>query len=240
MEIEIKSPKKDKRNPTNLRSKQQSSGNKKRGNSRNSKKVLREPVPDEKLPNQSTNRRIRLGIEKIQEGKAPGKDGLLPTFYKNHINEILPTLSKLPITLLNVDYKIYSKIINNRILKFLNKVISPFQTGFVPKRLLHDNIITLNSTIEIIKREINTKEDMEPIITFYDFEKAFDSILRTLAHLKLPLKMVLTIMNLLKDSETTVYINNSLSKSFISKRGTKQGDPISPTIFALVHGNNHN
>ncbi|KAM9981596.1 hypothetical protein ACTFIY_003892 [Dictyostelium cf. discoideum] len=29
---------------------------------------------------------IRLGIEKIQEGKAPGKDGLLPTFYKNHIN----------------------------------------------------------------------------------------------------------------------------------------------------------
>ncbi|KAM9987143.1 hypothetical protein ACTFIY_011561 [Dictyostelium cf. discoideum] len=41
-------------------------------------------------------------------------------------------------------------------------------------------------------------------------------------------------MNLLKDSETTVYINNSLSKSFISKRGTKQGDPISPTIFALV------
>ncbi|KAM9978265.1 hypothetical protein ACTFIY_011994 [Dictyostelium cf. discoideum] len=38
---------------------------------------------------------IRLCIEKIQEGKAPGKDGLLPTFYKNHINEILPTLSKL-------------------------------------------------------------------------------------------------------------------------------------------------
>ncbi|KAM9980051.1 hypothetical protein ACTFIZ_006304 [Dictyostelium cf. discoideum] len=217
---------------------------------------------------------IRLGIEKIQEGKAPGKDGLIPTFYKNHINEILPTITKLynhfwnttipkdfkqgiliiiyknkgdpnnldnyrPITLLNVDYKIYSKIINNRILKFLNKVISPFQTGFVPRRLLHDNIITLNSTIEIIKREIKTKDDTEPIITFYDFEKAFDSIshnaiLRTLAHLKLPLKMILTIMNLLKESETAVYINNSLSKSFVSKRGTKQGDPISPTIFALV------
>ncbi|KAM9990875.1 hypothetical protein ACTFIY_006930 [Dictyostelium cf. discoideum] len=144
-----------------------------------------------------------------------------------------------PVTLLNVDYKIYSKIINNRILKFLNKVISPFQNGFVPKRLLHDNIITLNSTIEIIKREINTKDDMEPIITFYDFEKAFDSIshnsiLRTLAHLKLPLKMFLTIMNLLKDSETTVYIYNSLSKSFISKIGTKQGLRLLPTIFALV------
>ncbi|KAM9979648.1 hypothetical protein ACTFIY_008888 [Dictyostelium cf. discoideum] len=177
---------------------------------------------------------IRLGIEKIQEGKAPGKDGLLPTFYKNHINEILPTSSKLynhfwnstipkefkqgiliiiyknkgdlnnldnyrPITLLNIDYKIYSKIINNRILKFLNKVISPFQTGFVPKRLLHENIITLNPTIEIIKKEINTKDYMKPIITFYDFEKAFESIshnsiLRTLAHLKLPLKMVLTII----------------------------------------------
>ncbi|KAM9987144.1 hypothetical protein ACTFIY_011562 [Dictyostelium cf. discoideum] len=87
-------------------------------NSRNSKKVLREPVPDEKLQrrhhellktfNKKIDQKIldqinqpieeyeiRLGIEKIQEGMSPGKDGLLPTFYKNHINEILPTLSKL-------------------------------------------------------------------------------------------------------------------------------------------------
>ncbi|KAM9999677.1 hypothetical protein ACTFIZ_008128 [Dictyostelium cf. discoideum] len=217
---------------------------------------------------------IRICVEKLQEGKAPGKDGLIPTFYKNHLNQIMPILIKLfnhfwnneiptefkqgiiiiifknkgdpnhldnyrPITLLNVDYKIYSKIINNRIIKFLEKVISPYQTGFVPNRLLHDNIVTLNTSIERINREIQINPNLSPIITFYDFEKAFDSIshmaiLRTLAHLELPFKLIMTVMNMLKNSETSLYINNQLSESFISKRGTKQGDPISPTIFALV------
>ncbi|KAM9964024.1 hypothetical protein ACTFIW_005667 [Dictyostelium discoideum] len=217
---------------------------------------------------------IRLCVEKLQEGKAPGEDGLIPTFYKNHLNQILPMLLELynhfwdndipkeikqgliiiiyknkgdpnnldnyrPITLLNVDYKIYSKIINNRILRFLDKIISPYQSGFVPNRLLHDNIITLNTTIELINREMQIDKSLNPIITFYDFEKAFDSIshnsiLRTLAHLKLPFKFIMTIMNMLKESETAVYINNEVSERFISKRGTKQGDPISPTLFAII------
>ncbi|KAM9964318.1 hypothetical protein ACTFIW_004074 [Dictyostelium discoideum] len=217
---------------------------------------------------------LDLCIEKIQEGKAPGIDGIIPTFYKNHKETIFPLLLELfnhfldkgipsqfkqgvlitiyknkgdpnlldnyrPITLLNVDYKIYSKIINNRILRFLNNVISPFQTGFVPRRILHDNIITLNSVMDMAQREIQSNTQMAPIITFYDFEKAFDSIshraiVRTLAHLKLPTKFINAISNLLINSETSIYINNNLSSKFISKRGTKQGDPISPTIFALV------
>ncbi|KAM9960924.1 hypothetical protein ACTFIW_010084 [Dictyostelium discoideum] len=217
---------------------------------------------------------LDLCIEKLQEGKAPGSDGLIPTFYKNHKEAILPILLELfnhflnigippqfklgvlfsiyknkgdpnhlnnyrPITLLNVDYKIYSKILNNRILRFLNNVISPFQTGFVPKRILHDNIITLNSVMDMAHREIKSNTHMAPIITFYDFEKAFDSIshkaiVRTLVHLKLPIKFIKAITNLLIESETSVYINNDMSSKFISKRGTKQGDPISPTIFALV------
>ncbi|KAM9972117.1 hypothetical protein ACTFIW_003470 [Dictyostelium discoideum] len=228
----------------------------------------------QKIDKPITEEEIRLCVEKLQEGKAPGLDGLIPTFYKNHINQLLPLLIPLynhfwndsipksfkqgmiiilyknkgdanhldnyrPITLLNVDYKIYSKIINNRILSFLGDIISPYQSGFVPNRLLHDNIITLNTTIERINRELKTNKQISPIITFYDLEKAFDSIshksiLRTLAHLKLPFKLIITIMNLLKESETTIYINNYISKPFISKRGTKKGDPISPTIFALV------
>ncbi|KAM9960751.1 hypothetical protein ACTFIW_009900 [Dictyostelium discoideum] len=217
---------------------------------------------------------LDLCIEKLQEGKAPGIDGLIPTFYKNHKEIISPLLLELfnyflnngipsqfkqgvlitiyknkgdpnhldnyrPITLLNVDYKIYSKILNNRILRFLNNVISPFQTGFVPRRILHDNIITLNSVIDIAHREMQSNTHIAPIITFYDFEKAFDSIshkaiVRTLAHLKLPTKFIKAITNLLINSETAIYMNNNMSSKFISKRGTKQGDPISPTIFALV------
>ncbi|KAM9980209.1 hypothetical protein ACTFIZ_006456 [Dictyostelium cf. discoideum] len=235
---------------------------------------LVDPEISKKLAYKIEEHEIELSIEKLQEGKAPGIDGLIPTFYKNHKDIILPMLLELfnhfidkgippdfkqgvlisiyknkgdpnnldnyrPITLLNVDYKIYSKIINNRILRFLNNVISPFQTGFVPRRILHDNIITLNSVIDMAQREIQVNSNIAPIITFYDFEKAFDSIshkaiVRTLSNLKLPLKFINAITNLLMNSSTAVYINNKLSSKFISKRGTKQGDPISPTIFALV------
>ncbi|KAN0035531.1 hypothetical protein ACTA71_004805 [Dictyostelium dimigraforme] len=99
--------------------------------------------------------------------------------------------TKRPITLLNVDYKLYSKIINNRLVKILSKVVSIYQTGFVPKRLIHNNIITLDMVIKRIKREIKKDKNPNPIVTFYDFEKAFDSISheaiqRTLEHIRIP------------------------------------------------------
>ncbi|KAM9946529.1 hypothetical protein ACTFIT_004844 [Dictyostelium discoideum] len=146
---------------------------------------------------------VKLAIEKIAEGKSPGEDGITSSFYKIHQHKLIPILTELfnfflnneiptefkngiltsiykgkgdvleisnrrPITLLNVDYKIYSKIINNRILKILPNIISKYQNGFIPGRLLHNNIIALDLAME--------KSDRNTIITFYDFEKAFDSI----------------------------------------------------------------
>ena len=37
-----------------------------------------------------------------------------------------------------------------------------------------------------------------------------------------------------KDTKTRIIVNNNQSKSIDIKRGTKQGDPISPTLFILV------
>lgn len=45
-----------------------------------------------------------------------------------------------PISLCNVNYKIISNIIVNRIRPLLNNIISPYQNAFVPKRLITDNI----------------------------------------------------------------------------------------------------
>ncbi|KAM9960669.1 hypothetical protein ACTFIW_009816 [Dictyostelium discoideum] len=156
---------------------------------------------------------VKLAIEKIAEG------------------DVLEISNRRPITLLNVDYKIYSKIINNRILKILPNIISKYQNGFIPGRLLHNNIMALDLALE--------KGDSNTIITFYDFEKAFDSIshralIRTLNHLKFPKKLTNTILSMLSNTNIRVLVNGQLSKSFVAGRGTKQGDPISPTLFAIV------
>lgn len=44
-----------------------------------------------------------------------------------------------PISLSNVMYKGLSKVIVNRLKPLMDKLVSPFQTSFVPKRSIHDN-----------------------------------------------------------------------------------------------------
>eukprot|EP01132_Coremiostelium_polycephalum_P009085 gene9085-11135_t len=110
------------------------------------------------------------------------KKGILITIYKGKGDPLHPE-SKRPITLLNTDYKIYSKIINNRLLWILPKVTSRFQNGFVPTRHIYDNIICMEQAI--------THLDEDGIITLYDMKKAFDSvshesIIRTLKHIGIP------------------------------------------------------
>lgn len=46
-----------------------------------------------------------------------------------------------PISLCNVSYKIVTKAVVNRLKEIIPKVISPYQTGFVLGRNIHENIV---------------------------------------------------------------------------------------------------
>jgi len=126
------------------------------------------------------------------------KHGVITTIYKQK-GDPLDLDNWRPITLLNVDYKLYSKIINQKLKLCLPQWISPYQNGFIKNRLIFDNVITLQLAMEIFK---NT----DTIYTFIDFRKAFDSIshaaiLRTLNHLQLPSCFINTIMDMLSNTK---------------------------------------
>ena len=76
-----------------------------------------------------------------------------------------------PISLLNVDYKIATKTIANRIKLVLPSVVSHQQTGFIKDRYIGENIRLLFDILDYVD-----ENELSSLLFFSDFEKAFDSL----------------------------------------------------------------
>src|SRR3990167_1949381 len=152
--------------------------------------------------------------------------GKIITLFKG--GDPLEIKNRRPITLLNADYKLMTKILTERVKKYLNQLIMENQVGFVPNRIGFDNIIILDQLIR----------DGHFILSI-DIEKAFDSVAHLtiqtiLEHLYFPPNFSGFITHILKNAKATISVNGKLTKEFSIKKGTRQGDPISPILFNLV------
>jgi hypothetical protein len=77
----------------------------------------------------------------------------------------------IPICLLNVSFKIFTKVATNRISQVAQKVISPSQTAFLPGRNIMEGVIVLHETIH----ELHRKKQSDLILKI-DFENTYDKI----------------------------------------------------------------
>ena len=84
------------------------------------------------------------------------------------VDNPLQTQQFRPISLCNTIYKTISKLLVNRLRPLLNKIISPAQTGFVPGRAIHDNILL---THEIMHKFKHTKGKTAWIALKLDMKK---------------------------------------------------------------------
>ena len=76
-----------------------------------------------------------------------------------------------PISLVNVDAKIMSKVIASRIKNVLPYIIYHNQTGYVKDRFIGE---TIRSIFDIMALSVN--ENIPGLLLFIDFQKAFDSV----------------------------------------------------------------
>lgn len=140
-----------------------------------------------------------------------------------------------PISLCNTIYKVVSKVIIERLEKCIPKLVSPYQTSFVPGRSIQDNIIVAQ---EMVHNTRKMKGKRGSFIIKVGLSKAYDKvswefIWRVLEEKKIPSNLVNMIMHGITSVETNIKWNGVRSLFFRPSRGIRHGNPISPYILVL-------
>ena len=160
------------------------------------------------------------------------KQGIITLLPKSNKNTFLLENWR-PISLLNVDYKIATKAIADRLKQILPSIISSQQTGFIKGRYLGENVRLFFDMLDYVN-----DHNLPSLLFFSDFEKAFDSLdhnfmIRCLKHFNFGDSLISWI-NLFYEKSVSCTINNGhMSNFFPIERGVRQGCPLSPYLFIL-------
>ena len=205
-------------------------------------------------------------LKKLKNKKAPGLDEIPPEVWKTKsFNDILlkscnslynqssiqiwtegcilpfPKKGDLSlatnyrgITLTPIAAKIYNSMLLNRIQPEVERVLRRNQNGFRKNRSTVGQILTVRRIIEGVKAN-----NLEAVILFVDFSKAFDSIHRgkiaeILQSYGIPNETIAAIMMLYRNTKAMVRSPDGDTDFFNVVAGVLQGDTLAPFLFTLT------
>ena len=168
-------------------------------------------------------------------------NGSMPMFFRTANIKLIPKKgdkTKIknwrPISLLNCFYKIVSRVITNRLRKYMDKMTPICQKGYSSKRYCQEVLINVIETIE----RCNTLKKKAGVISL-DIKKAFDSLshsylLSVYSFYNFGPRLIRWITTLCTNRKACVIIDGNFTTEFFDlDRGNAQGDTISPFLFNL-------
>jgi exonuclease III len=144
-----------------------------------------------------------------------------------------PMKSYRPLSLMNTDYKILSKVFNNRLRKVICNIVHHDQTCSIPGRTIHDNIHLIRS---IIEQQARMKDPIG--IIQWDQEKAFDRInhrylMGVLRAFGFGEGFIQWVSLLYANGSFRIRLNDGISTPIAFQCGVRQGCALSGSLFVI-------
>jgi hypothetical protein len=161
-------------------------------------------------------------------------DGVISSIFK--AGDPTSPANYRPITLLNTDYRVLAKVLANRCLQHIPRLISPEQSAFLKGRNIGDSIMLL----QLLPHQLAAEGHRGALVAFLDFCKAYDSVSReflreVLLAIGVGDKFVAWVMLLLgQNTRACAVVNGYKSVKVQFTAGVRQGCPLAPLLYLFV------
>ena len=138
-----------------------------------------------------------------------------------------------PISLLNCDYKILSKVLSLRLRRVIGEIVHQDQTCSVPGRSIQDNVHLIRNLIEYVN-----DKNMPAAIISLDQSKAFDRVsheylFKVLHGFGFGAHFISLVKLLYSNIYSSVLVNGFVSDEFPIQCSVRQGCSLSPLLYVL-------
>jgi hypothetical protein len=138
------------------------------------------------------------------------------------------------ISLLCVAYKIFSIILLNRLMPYVETTIGDYQCGYCQEWSTVDQIFTVHQILEIFSEYGKDTHHL-----FIDFKSSYDSTDRchlyaAMEELNVPQKLIALVKTKMNNTQCRIKIKNRFSEHINVKNGVQHGDALACLLFNIA------